>query len=151
VGLIDFNKPKKVEIDYGFDGGPTGGYMPQMSDEDAAKWRGKRVNKDKDGDRIEVRKQLDNGTMVVIIVAKDGWTYKNEAPDPTTVTYPNKWYRPNEPEEGYNTPMHTRVTNTPTRGLNVRMSMNGPLMMTWAQYQEMDAVMNEAWEILKTG
>ena len=118
--LLDFEKPKKVENDYSFEDGPPGGYMPQMSDEDADKWKGKRVNKGKENDRIEIRKTL-RGVQLLVIVANDGWDYKHEKRNPKEYS-------------GYSS----------TKGLNVRMSMNGGLQMTFQDWDELNQVVNEA-------
>lgn len=135
--ILDFNKPKKVKIDYGFEDGPTGGYMPQMSDDDAKRWKAKRFNKGKDGDRIEIRKQF-GATLLLIIVGKDGWNYKSETPDTEIIS---------TSVSSYDGTVYHRYSNG-TRGLNVRMSMNGPLLMSWALYKELDSAINEAWALL---
>jgi len=56
LSLINWNKPEKVNKGGSFDGGPPGGYVPQMSDGDAQQWRGKHINKGKSGERIELRR-----------------------------------------------------------------------------------------------
>ena len=128
MGLIDFEKPAKVVNLSGIEDGPDNGYIPQMSTSDAQKWRGKRTNKGKEADKIEIKKQFGNGTMVVIFVAKDGW---DKAPTEARVKKDN-WTKG-------------------TRGLNFRMSMNGPLLLTMKQYEEFDAVVREAWDLIKEG
>lgn len=129
--ILDFKKPKTVKVDAGFDGAYSdGGYAPQMSQKDAQKWRAKRFNEGKDGDRIEIRKSFGHwGTQVFIIVAKDGWNLAAKHEDRAGAR--GKY-----------------VPNMDTRGMNFRMSMNGALRLSWAQYEEMNAAIREAWSLL---
>lgn len=136
--LLNFTKPAKVEIDAGFDGGPTGGYVPQMSEADAVRWRAKHFNLGKEGARIELKKKftgINNGqgsTQVSMIVALDGWDYAAKHEHRRTF------------QRGVDDWFHTD-----TRGLNVRMSMNGPLLMTFDQFREINDIVNEAEHYLK--
>lgn len=122
--LLDFTEPKKVKIDAGFDGGPVGGYVPQMSDDDARRWKAKKVNIGKDDARIELRRSFKH-SQVFIIVALDGWNLaaKHEA-------------RAKNPDG--------RWHHTDTRGLNVRMSMNGPILTTFDDFAEINQIIEEA-------
>lgn len=128
-------KPAKVKVDAGFDGGPEGGYVPQMGAADAQRWKAKEFNLGKENARIELRKTftgINNGqgsTQVTIFVALDGWDYaaKYEA---RTENVKGEWF------------------HTDTRGLNVRMSMNGPLLMTFEQFDEIHQIVREATEHL---
>lgn len=132
-GILDFNKPTKINQGGGFEGGPTGGYVPQMSDADNRKWKAKHINKGKAGERIEIRKAF-GPTQILIFVAKDGWNYseKHEVAD-----HDHNWSRrPNgRPEVG-------------TKGKNVRVSMNGPLKLTWDEYNELTQAIEEAKTLL---
>jgi hypothetical protein len=124
-------KPAKVKVDAGFDGGPEGGYVPQMSQTDAQRWKAKEFNLGKENARIELRKTftgINNGqgsTQVTIFVALDGWDY--------AAKYEHR--RERQPGE---------YMFTDTRGLNVRMSMNGPLLMTFEQFDEINRIVVEA-------
>lgn len=124
--LLNFEKPKRVDKDAGFDGGPIGGYVPQMSNEDARRWKATRINQGKENDRIELRKSFANGTQVFMIVALDGWDFSSK----------------NE--------FRYKKTNydTITKGLNVRMSMNGSLLMTFEQFSEINQIVEEAKSLL---
>lgn len=125
MSILDFEKPVKVKIDAGFDGGPTGGYVPQMSVEDARKWKANHFNKGKEGERIEIRKSFKE-CQILIIVGKDGWNYstKHEVAD---VAYEDSHW----PKIG-------------TKGKNVRISLNGPLKLSWAEWDEMVQAVAEA-------
>ena len=122
--LLNFEKPKKVEKDVSFDGGPPGGYVAQMSNEDAARWKAKRFNKGKEDDRIELRKCFGD-VYVTIFVALDGWNFGKKH-EHRKANSDGNWY------------------HNDTRGLNVRMSMNGSLLLTFEQFAEIDQIVNEA-------
>jgi len=135
--LLNFDKPAKVNIDAGFDGGPEGGYVPQMAQSDAQRWKAKRFNKGKENDRIELRKTftgINNGqgrTQVTMFVALDGWDYAAKHEHCRAF------------QRGVDDWFHTD-----TRGLNVRMSMNGPLLMTFEQFAEINQIVEEARALL---
>lgn len=135
--LLDFTKPKKVEIEAGFEDGPIGGYVPQMSQSDARKWKAKHFNLGKENARIELRKSFEanNGqgsTQVTMFVALDGWDFASKHEHRSPKTPESDWFHKD------------------TRGLNVRMSMNGPLLMTFEQFREIDEIVREAEDFLKT-
>ena len=136
--LLDFNPPAKVDIEAGFDDGPTGGYVPQMSQADAHRWKAKKYNIGKDGARIELRKSFAGGvsgrgpsSQVHIIVALDGWDYSKKHESRQAEPKPGKYW------------------NLDTRGLNVRMSMNGPLLMTFDVFNEINQIVQEARDYLE--
>lgn len=126
--LINFNKPLKIDAGGGFEDGPIGGFVPQMSVNDAKSWKGKRFNAGKEGDRIELRKQF-GSSLVLIFVAKNGWSYSSKFE--FTGKKPAAW-----------------DWGVDTAGKNVRISMNGPLLMNWDQWAEFNAVIDEAKQIL---
>lgn len=133
--LLNFDKPQKVKIDAGFDGGPDGGYVPQMDKSDAERWKAKLFNAGKENARIELRKTftgVNNGqgaSQVFMIVSLDGWDLAAKHEQRSAM------------KKGY-------YMGTDTRGLNVRMSMNGPLLMTFDTFNEIDQIVNEAREHL---
>lgn len=95
------------------------------------KWQATWKNKGKTGESIELRKTFDNKSVsVLLIVALDGWIYKNKAENPTGQAS-SAWYHIN------------------TKGLNVRFSLNGPLMGNWDLFNEINQVLTEARELLE--
>jgi hypothetical protein len=124
MNLIDFDKPKKVRSSedhnqmHSSDSGVAGTYVPNMSDEDRKKWKGKHI-KGTD-ERIEIRKTI-SGVQLLIVVYKDvrftHWKVNQE-----------EWYKNHN---------------------NVRLSMNGKLDMTFAEYDELTKVVEEAKILLK--
>jgi hypothetical protein len=130
-------KPTKVDVGGGFDGGPEGGYVPQMSTTDAQRWKAKQFNLGKENARIELRKTfsgVNNGqgsTQVTMFVALDGWDFASKSEHRTAANADSGWF------------------HNDTRGLNVRMSMNGPLLMTFDQFREIEQIVFEAELYLK--
>jgi len=74
MNIIDFDKPKKVRSTddhnqmYSSDSGVAGTYVPNMSEADAKKWKGKHI-KGTD-ERIEIRRPI-GGTQLLVGVYKD--------------------------------------------------------------------------------
>lgn len=124
--ILDFNKAKKIMSEkervekYTSDGGVPGTYVPNMSNEDMQKWKGKYI-KGKD-ERVEIRKTI-SGTQIVVIVYKDQRydEKKHIASDETYMSLVHK---------------------------NVHISANGKIMLSFEEYQELQQVIEEAISIL---
>jgi hypothetical protein len=106
VVVIDWKKPKKARPQaehnrYSFNDGPPGGYIPNMSDEAKARWKGKKIGGK--NPRVEIRKTGCQGNQMLIIVS-------------------------------------------PTNG--VRISMNGPIVLNFPDWADMQAAISEAREVL---
>lgn len=70
--LLVWDKPpqtmsKEEWSSFTADSAPPGVYTPNMSAEDRKKWRAKKV-----ADRVEVRTQCRNGTLLKLVVHTDG-------------------------------------------------------------------------------
>ena len=131
TNLLNFDKPNKVVIDHGFDGGPTGGYMPQMDQVDANRWKAKKFNIGKDNARIELRKSFHGArgvTQVFIVVANDGWDMADK----------------------YEYRKKSTGGSVCTTGKHFRMSMNGPLVLTADEFAEIPAIVAEAQTYIET-
>ena len=132
MSLVSWDTPKKVrtpeENDRNtFDGGPKGGYVPNMSLEDQHKWKGTIVGKNTTTPQIELRKTfsfstkyvpgrpaIGNSASILIIVSLGGgYKYKN-------MTYEN------------------------TKGINIHFSTNSSIQCTFDQLQEIQIVVEEA-------
>jgi hypothetical protein len=79
--LLMWDKPQKAQgvadwkNSYGFDSGPPGGYVPNMSDQDASRWRAKLVGKTTPSPQVEIRRTM--GSQVLLIVSLGGgYAYK---------------------------------------------------------------------------
>ena len=71
MGVIDWNKPKKVRSTeehndfFSSDSGVAGTYMPNMSEEDMLKWKGKKFIKT-DNPRVEIRKTMGSNVLIIV-------------------------------------------------------------------------------------
>lgn len=125
MGILSWDKPKKAKTtaewanDGGFDGGPVGGYLPNMSKEDEKKWKAKLVGKTTDHPQVEIRKTVNCQLLLIVSLGK-GYNYKYYKANPT-------------PRDGYS-----------TKGINVHLSTNGALQLTFKEMQEMNEAVEEA-------
>ena len=121
MSLLNFDKPakrrstKEHNAKFSSDSGIS--FVPNMSDEDNERWKAVSFNVGRPDARVELRKYL-GGANVLIIVALNGWNYKNESRGDS------KW--------------------GDTLGLNVRFSVNGPIKATFAEFTEINAIIEEA-------
>jgi hypothetical protein len=126
--ILCWNKPEKAmstdawRNNAGFDGGPPGGYVPNMSEEDTLKWRAKLVGKKGGIKQVEIRKSTSNGTQMLIIVSEGGFRQKVDRWHPDGVEFPGK---------------------------NVRISLNGPAALSFKEMEELHRAIEEAREALK--
>ncbi len=104
---------------YGFEDGPTGGYVPNMSAEDAARWKAKLVGKTTGTPQVEIRRSIGQYQLLLIVSLGGGYKYK--------------WY--------------TREQST---GVNVHLSANGPIQMSFQDVQDMHTVVQEAKQFLES-
>ena len=80
--LLFWDRPeKKMSVEewkkISFDGGPPGGYVPNISNKDVHKWRAKIIGKSTKHPTIEVRHQTKRGSQITIIVSPgNGYKYK---------------------------------------------------------------------------
>lgn len=87
MSILSWDKPKKAtskevhDANHVFDGGPVGGYVPNMSDEDMGKWKAKLTGTRRGHPQVEIRKTL--GSQILLIVSLGGYTYKYYTPENT--------------------------------------------------------------------
>jgi hypothetical protein len=123
--LLMWDKPKRAmdvadwKEHAGFDGGPAGGYVPNMSDADARKWRAKLVGKTTSSPQVEIRRTMGNQLLLIVNLG-GGYAYK-----------------------------HFTREGTKARGVNVHLSTNGPLQMSFDELAELNQVVQEAREYLE--
>lgn len=130
MGVLMWDKPKKVKSTeewregYGFEGGPSGGYIPNMSEDDERRWKAKITGVKLGFPQVEIRKTARQAQMTIIVSLGAGYNYKH--------------YRavrePNDPLSGWGT----------TEGINVHISLNGPAQMTFQEVTEMNLAIEEA-------
>jgi len=153
MGVLMWDKPKKVQSakdwaeGYGFDGGPTGGFMPNMSDADTRRWKAKITGTKLGFPQVEIRKTA-GAQMTIIVNLGEGYNYKyykaiDEKYEGKTPASPElSWWRGVTQAE-----IDERAR--PLRGINVHVALNGPAQMTFAEMAEMQEAINEAKEALE--
>jgi hypothetical protein len=122
--ILSWDKPKQKQSveewkNQSFDGGPAGGYLPNMSDDDMNKWKAKLIGKTTSSPQVEIRKTI-KGTQLLVIVNLGGG-YKYGSHD----RVPDRWGRS-------------------TQGINIHMSMNGAAQMTFQEMEELQQAIGEA-------
>lgn len=127
--VLNWDKPKKVRTPqqnadhYGFEDGPTGGYQPNMSDADARSWKAKETGMKTGFPQVEIRKSFGATMCLIIVNLGKGYKYK--------------YYEPNPKGWGGS-----------TKGIQVHMSLNGPLQMSFKDVEEMNTAIQEAKDYL---
>ena len=123
--LINWDKPKKLRSTkehnemYMSDCEVDGTYVSNMSRQDKETWKGT-LKTHKDGsEQVELRKTF-GSAQLLIIVADDGYNYK---------------YYKRDPEKPY---------QNSTKEFNMHVSMNGPLQLTFDQWEEIGRAVQEA-------
>lgn len=171
--ILNWDKPKKArsKADWenyaGFDGGPVGGYVPNMSDADASSWKAKLVGHTKGRPQVEIRRQCGPSLLLVIVNLGTGYNYKQYVSDTdldvhkTGAEYDAAMIAVEEERDrqyrrGYSMADYYRKHPTTdanlkemqdrasTRGINVHMSMNGPAQMTFTEMAELNEAVLEA-------
>lgn len=139
MSILCWDKPKKAMSaeqwanNAGFDGGPPGGYVPNVAQDDLYKWRAVIKYKKTDHPQIEIRRSSGfNHVQLLVIVALDGYTYQNRVPEP----------RDKQPGDRYG-------WWECTKGVNVHMSMNGSYQMTFDEMAQLSQAIQEAKEALE--
>lgn len=177
TNVLVWGKPKKKltpdqwKDAYGFDGGPTGGYQPNMSDGDAKAWKAKLVGHTKGVPQVEIRRQCGDALLLVIVNLGSGYNYKHytssskydqyldaasydaaqlaaaeEEARKTGRDYMVSYYRNARTSEADLEEMKARAS---TRGINVHMSMNGPGQLTFEEWGQLNQAVEEAKAFLE--
>lgn len=151
-GLLMWDRPKRAHSKeewkegYGFDGGPTGGYMPNMSDDDARRWKAKLVGTKTGFPQVEIRKQAGPSLMTIIVNLGAGYAYKGRTP-----AYDVEKARTHYVDSTRMKPMSLvdRIAlQEVSAGTNVHMSMNGPALMDFQDMADMSRAIEEARAVL---
>ena len=158
--ILMWDKPKKVLTveqwaeHYGFEDGPTGGYLPNMSEADKLSWKAKITGTKLGFPQVEIRKTTQWGSQVLIIVSlgrgynykqyraiNDDTYFKDEADYIAKCGPTATWSDHSTVEEakaGYDQWKH------PTKGINIHMATNGPIQMTFDELGQMNEAIEEA-------
>jgi hypothetical protein len=146
--ILMWDKPKRKlskeawKDDYGFESGPTGGYQPNMSADDTARWKAKMVGTKTGFPQVEIRKAA-GSLMTIVVNLGSGYNYKQYASLPTKINDPTSYGRDQTERDSHVFLGHT------TTGINVHISMNGPVQMTFDDLADMQAAINEARDALE--
>jgi hypothetical protein len=125
--LLCWNKPERIMTveqwkNIMADSAPPGTYTPNMSEEDKARWKAKLVGHKVGRPHIEIRKTFRGATQLFLLVSLGGgYNYSHYKID-------DKW--------------------NSTKGVNIHMSCNGALQMTFVEFDAMKQVINEAVHVL---
>jgi hypothetical protein len=80
--ILMWDKPaRKVSVqewkdDYGFEDGPAGGYIPNMSKADEKRWKAKLTGTKLGFPQVEIRKTAGASQMTIIVNLGQGYNYK---------------------------------------------------------------------------
>lgn len=176
MSILRWDKPKKIMTaqqwgeHYGFDGGPIGGYSPNMSEADQLSWKAKITGKKLGFPQVEIRKTTERGSQVVIIInLGDGYNYKyyravnddyaqyvdyNDYVNKQAAHYHSK-YPQNYPTMADAIQFIKDCARSdgeaefwrckyPTKDINVHIATNGPIQMTFDEMTDMQNAIEEA-------
>jgi len=125
MGIICWDKPKKIRSTekhnamHSSDSGVDGTYVPNMSEKDRRKWKGK-LTQTTTSPQVEIRKDT-----FVIIVGLDGYNYKQYRRIPIT---------------GY---------GINTKDFNIHIAAAGPIQLSFNEWNEFIMAVAEAREFLQ--
>lgn len=132
--ILSWDKPEKIMSIEAWKsisacGAPPGVYVSNMSTADRQKWKAKLIKGKYT--RVEIRKQAGPQTQTLIVVS---------LPGQATESY-NSWVR--GPDGKY-------IKLDRGHDDNVRMSMNGPSVFSYAQFEDLHTAVSEAKAVLET-
>lgn len=148
MGILSWDKPKKKlskadwKESYGFEDGPTGGFVPNMDEADEKKWKAKLTGQKLGFPQVEIRKTA-SCQMTIIVNLGAGYNYKYyRAIDPdyfgkTPADFPSSY-------RNLMTQQEIDDAATPTKGINVHVAMNGPAQMSFQDILDMQEAILEA-------
>ncbi len=158
--VLMWEKPKKTQTTdqwaegAGFDGGPTGGYQPNMSEDDARCWKAKMTGKKLGFPQVEIRKQAGDSLMLLVVNLGAGYHYKSHraAPDIEQAEKMSAYHgQSRHGKPGTATDIgHEIMAQDNTAGINIHMSMNGPSLMTFQDFADMQTAIAEAKAALES-
>ena len=136
TNVLCWEKPKKVMSKEEWagnqaDSAPPGTYMPNMSDEDRAKWKAKLVGQKVGFPQVEIRKD-----STVIIVSLTGYKYKHydTRRSQENLTKARKYDK------------NASFADWPV----IHFASAGPMQMTYQELDELQAAISEALGFLYT-
>lgn len=135
MGILMWDKPEKVMsteewMAISADCAPPGVYVPNMSTEDAERWKAKMVGTRSGHPRVEIRKTAKGVQMLIIVAA---------VLDPRPGVNPRlgrvDWKEVHDWEKNQ-------------RAANIKVSMNGTAFLSFEDWADMNAAIEEARAVL---
>jgi hypothetical protein len=130
MSLLSWDRPKRAHTPaahaeaFGADGAPPGTYVPNMSDEDAERWKAKVTGQKRGVLQVEIRRSFPRGgDLVLIVCLNGGYTYKS--------------YKPRDPSARW---CNWGVTDD----RQIHLAINGALQLTFDEIAEIQTVVEEA-------
>lgn len=120
--ILMWDAPKKLRTPqqnaehYGFEDGPTGGYVPNMSAADAWRWKAKMTGQKRGVKQVELRKTFRSAQVTIIVCLDGGYTYKHYGPG----------------------------QHMDTNGIQIHFATNGPIQMSFEEMAEINVAVQEA-------
>lgn len=150
-GILMWDRPKQRvgkkawKDEYGFDGGPDGGYQPNMSQDDANRWKAKLVGTRTGFPQVEIRKQAGPSLMLIIVNLGAGYSYKSNTPSYDLEEAGKPWTS----KDLLPMSLVDRIgLQEVSAGTQVHISMNGPAMMDFEDLAHMHRAVEEAKAVL---
>ncbi len=150
-GILMWERPKQRvskkawKEEYGFDGGPDGGYQPNMSQDDAQRWKAKLVGTRTGFPQVEIRKQAGPSLMLIIVNLGAGYSYKSNTPSYDVEEAGKRW---NSRDIAPMSLVDRIGLQDVSAGTQVHISMNGPAMMDFEDLAHMREAIDEAKAVL---
>jgi hypothetical protein len=152
-GVLQWDRPKRAmpkeewKEAYGFDGGPVGGFMPNMSKQDAERWKAKLSGTRTGFPQVEIRRQCGPSLMLIIVNLGAGYSYKGRTPA-YDVEATSRWTSARGGMKAMS--MIDALANQPiTCGTQIHVSMNGPSLMDFDEMADMQRAIAEARSALE--
>lgn len=136
MGILMWETPKKAmstedwKNHAGFDGGPVGGYVPNVSAEHLGRWRAKLVGKTTSSPQVEIRTSAGGAQLLIIVNLGGGYKYKGYV------------------RKGENPTGGWRLGQE-TGGINIHMALNGGVQFTFEEMDQMHQAVAEAKAFLE--
>jgi hypothetical protein len=147
MGILMWDKPQKVQSTqewkdaHGFDGGPVGGFVPNMSKNDEERWKAKLTGVKLGFPQVEIRKSTAGAQMTIIVNLGKGYNYKHYLA--ISKTYggktPADFRYPMTQDE-----IDRYAARDSTAGINVHVALNGAAQMSFQDIEDMHLAISEA-------
>lgn len=141
---LRWDKPKRTRskeehAEISFEDGPKGGYVPNMSEDDANAWKAKITGTKLGYPQVEIRKQAGSALMLIIVNLGDGYNYKSNCSGPAEE--PDDYHRERFPTSDF---WALHRNHNATWGKAMHFSMNGGAQLTTEEAIQLPMIIEEA-------